>query len=354
MNLSSSLVNIKQRETGGETAQKGFDYQACCAVVNILELEAKKEEYVILLEYHDDILILNSESNPNKVKFIQVKTKKKGNWTEGGMIKVNKGSLSILSKLYLNKKNFDKYDVELNFVTNADFSFSSEAAFLLSDVKNNKIREKITEAIKKQLDIDSVNEDCLRFIISDLSLEDCETHLTGKVNQFISDHIDSGLNVNSIAITKTLMDLCRVKSKASKGIHDLQSLIDTKGIKSTSITGFFNGVKLQNEASWERAKPLFSDLLNGNPCLSYKLIMIEAQYRCVLDVISNEDSVYHKYLLFCNMHYSKSLIEMNFIDFINKTKEKANKDNIEFDLLNEDEKTCILIYSILSNVGIKQ
>lgn len=358
MSLSSALLRVQERESGGENAQRGFEYQACCVVSHLLELEAKKDEYLILPEYHDDILIANSESNPTSLKFIQVKTKKRANWTEAKLITVERGDLSILGKLYLNKKNFNEYNVELVFLTNSGFSFSNEDSFSLSSV--NKInkkdkttsKDKIIDAIKKQLNIESIDTDCLSFLSYDLSLDDSTIHLMGKVESFMKEHIDENSKFSSKSITESLIIEVNKKSKKITPPRDFKELIEKKGIKSSYIRDFFNALreKKPDFISWERASNLLRDIYTSE-CSSIKLMFLEVTYRSVIDEIKNDSSIHYEYLSSANKLFNKDLLESDFNGYIKKTIQDINNLNVNFEFLEVDEQNCILVYSILSNIG---
>ncbi|HBB8375235.1 TPA: DUF4297 domain-containing protein, partial [Escherichia coli] len=80
MGLAETLVSIPQSERGGEIAQRGFDYQTCWALSQMLEYELDEKNYVFIFEYHDDVLILDDEVSPTQLTFAQVKTREK-HWT---------------------------------------------------------------------------------------------------------------------------------------------------------------------------------------------------------------------------------------------------------------------------------
>ncbi|WP_368157654.1 dsDNA nuclease domain-containing protein [Aeromonas sp. R10-2] len=75
MGLAEALVDIPQSERGGEIAQRGFDYQACWALSEMLEYELNGKNYVFIFEYHDDVLILDDHSTPPKFDICTSKNK---------------------------------------------------------------------------------------------------------------------------------------------------------------------------------------------------------------------------------------------------------------------------------------
>lgn len=170
MELAEALLKTEQNERGGEVAQRGFDFQSCWAVSHMLEYELKGQDYVFLFEYHDDILVLDSDILPNKATFIQVKTKEKA-WNLSDLINKRKNKpVSFVGKLFKHKKNFIGLQTELTFVTNAYFNFDSRNVFLANEI-NLKDQVNIQKKVMEQVDFgEPINLGDLTFLTSDLSL----------------------------------------------------------------------------------------------------------------------------------------------------------------------------------------
>lgn len=123
MNLADALIHVPQDERGGEIAIRGFEYQRCWAIDELLNRHKKNESYVFIPEYHDDVLILNSSESPTMATFAQVKTRDT-HWTITPLIKSDgEGKLSFISKLFKHKYDFSSYKTDLTFITNAVFKF---------------------------------------------------------------------------------------------------------------------------------------------------------------------------------------------------------------------------------------
>lgn len=109
--IQSDLIKVPQTETAGSRSPARFAYQRNWALAELIEYHLEGKDYVFAFEFHDDILILDSEVNPSNLQFVQVKTKTTGQkWTVHGLTKSEKGKngnpekLSIIGKLYENKK----------------------------------------------------------------------------------------------------------------------------------------------------------------------------------------------------------------------------------------------------------
>src|SRR5262245_8176528 len=86
MPLASALLAHKPRETSGASSANRFDYQRTWALCHALALHEGDEDYVVILEFHDDVLVLDRLSDPTRADFFQVKTKKSGTWSVSSLL----------------------------------------------------------------------------------------------------------------------------------------------------------------------------------------------------------------------------------------------------------------------------
>ena len=192
--LKNKLVSIKPRETAGSRSSNRFDYQQDYAIFCLLDLHTKGEDYRILLDYHDDIVILFPSDNPEDLHFYQVKTDKTSNWTIRRLTyKAESSDLSILAKLFLNASNFPENTRSLNFISNARFNVklvTGEGLKQDTIVLNNltgKGLEQIRNSLKEQINFE-VDESLLKHShlkVSELSIKGHENQILGKLQQFL-------------------------------------------------------------------------------------------------------------------------------------------------------------------------
>lgn len=124
VDLRTALVQEPREKSGSRSANR-FSFQHSWALCHLLVLHAKPEDYVLLLDHHEDVVVLDSAIDPTRVRAFQVKTKDKGNWTIGALLKrktskkkASIGLPSILGKLYDAYQRFQSVD-GLHFVSNA-------------------------------------------------------------------------------------------------------------------------------------------------------------------------------------------------------------------------------------------
>jgi len=123
--LLDQIIQIKPRETAGTRSANRLGYQQSWAFCLLLKLHRDGHDYAVLMDFHDDVVVLNSATAPTEMEFYQVKSLSSGNWTLAKLIKAESGEagpkLSIAAKMYDNIRSFPTTAKSVNFVSNAPF-----------------------------------------------------------------------------------------------------------------------------------------------------------------------------------------------------------------------------------------
>ncbi|GAG02404.1 unnamed protein product, partial [marine sediment metagenome] len=77
MSLKTQLIQ-EPRENAGSKSSNRFDYQKNWALCKLLELHLSGRDYILVLDFHEDILVLDSEVDPKEIEFYQIKTTQQG------------------------------------------------------------------------------------------------------------------------------------------------------------------------------------------------------------------------------------------------------------------------------------
>ena len=104
MNLLEKLVEIPQRESSGSLTSNRYDYQYNWSLLKLLEITKSLKDFLIVFEFCEDTIVLDSATKPQNIDFYQVKTNKqqnKLNWIISHFTKKKKDSNeeSIVEKL---------------------------------------------------------------------------------------------------------------------------------------------------------------------------------------------------------------------------------------------------------------
>lgn len=238
--VKSFFKDYSGDETGGLHAIRGFSFQIWQAVLEALRAHATGDDYAVVLEWQQDIALLDSSRRPTKVKFIQVKKNESSHhWTLNGLLSASTNSsssgsasvastpsssagaatapakkgksktkvtmLSVLAKLYFHRRRFATLTAtDLVFASNAPFyvgvgdakTEETVTRVLLTELPE-EAQKKVVMALRKQLDIPDSDvlplddvllevtncpiEDSLKFAVGELSYL-CDTlQITPKV-----------------------------------------------------------------------------------------------------------------------------------------------------------------------------
>jgi len=102
-NLNDSLT----KDRGGRHGGKGHEFQRYWALRHLLKLDLERDDYLLLIEFIEDVAVLNTAIAPTGLDLYQIK-KKEGaigaKWTKATLSKPPKDGMSILAKLYESKR----------------------------------------------------------------------------------------------------------------------------------------------------------------------------------------------------------------------------------------------------------
>ena len=73
MSSLDKLASIHPKENAGASSSNRFEFQINWGLHRLLQLEKAHEDYVMILVYHDDIVICNSEKQEDYIDFYQIK-----------------------------------------------------------------------------------------------------------------------------------------------------------------------------------------------------------------------------------------------------------------------------------------
>ena len=120
--MLADFISTKPRENSGPRSANRFDYQLSWAFCLLLDMESANGDYLLVLDYHDDVVVFDSETSPSHADFYQIKTDTRSKWTLSRLVeRANGTGLSILGKLYAHRVTFGDQARQLAFITNQCF-----------------------------------------------------------------------------------------------------------------------------------------------------------------------------------------------------------------------------------------
>lgn len=277
MSLINQILTKRPRETSGSKTSRKYTFQKDLSLFLLIELHEKANNYAILFDFHDDLIILDSDTNPENIDFYQIKSNDRSTWSINSLIISEKDKFSILGKLYFNKLSFPDNTRSLNFISNTSYKFER-----LKDGSDSKSRSKINGIEMNDTDIAMCNskikdehslnenpifENITTFHISPLSNKDSSSHCIGALSKLLNNlnpenKVNSVLAYNQIfneINKKTNFDVAEVK------FSELKDLIELKGISKNQFDEILKsaGLYKSTEEEWNDLKSTLEYLRIG-------------------------------------------------------------------------------------------
>lgn len=218
-------------------------------------------DYCVLFEVHDDIIVLNCSKSPTEAKFYQIKTKTTtGNWTVTKLIHRKLGAnrerlSSIIGNLYGQYLRFKYYVQKLVIVSNAHFeikmnndSESTEVDLIpFTDVDDTEIN-KISEILKAEHNLDSEPNglNLIHLESTPLSVTDHEAHTEGIVSEFLSQKPEHS-SILPRPFHKTVRTVIQRRSNKEYVAVSFDDLMKHKGISRSEFQEMIDSVLSQRK-----------------------------------------------------------------------------------------------------------
>lgn len=274
MNAFDSIVARKPRENAGSLAANRFDYQLDWGLRKLLSLEESGQPYTIIFDYHDDILVLDSDESPNYIDFYQVKTNTAAEgWSKSTLIdkpkKKKEGEKTTQLEMFNDSGDGDtcvdeKYSKiakllvhSLDFSDARDFFFVTNANFGKTLIHGKLNREKnvsfedlikdakdrIKQRIKEELpDIKDEVFEHLYFIKNQMSVDDHEQTVIGYLNEFLDKHFPKA-KVSVKPVYDTLMGEIRKRNRHEMIPNSVDDLLRNKAFTKAQFHQFLKGLE---------------------------------------------------------------------------------------------------------------
>lgn len=267
--LAETLIAHAPRENSGTIATNRFEYQRTWALCHLLRLHGTTDDYVMVLEYHDDVIVLDSASAPTSIQTYQVKTKEDGHWTLAKLLgpsddkgkkkkqskakkeaaataKVSEPSpRSILAKLADTAEKIGGHLRGSHVVSNAVFSVtlsdgadSTKIERICLSLLSLDEQQKIREAIKKELGLSSPPSiDKFHLTASAIGIKGHNEHGAGALSEFLERRRPGGRYAVQ-ALYKTLCGELSRRTTNEWSPTSFAELCAKKGISRAEFESF--------------------------------------------------------------------------------------------------------------------
>lgn len=378
MSAFDSIVAKRPRENAGAMSANRFDYQLDWGLRKLLLLEESGQPYTVIFDYHDDILVLDSDEDPNFIDFYQVKTNASASgWSTHQLTKVPKaadkketetepslfdqphddvdedGKYSKLAKLLIHSLDFQSEAREFFFVTNANFggtlidgSLNRENNVDLSQLKP-KAKEDIIKKVKTELpDLDDSVFEHLHFIKNQISIDDHEKTVIGYLDEFLGNHLPKA-KVIVRPVYETLMGEIRKRNNYETIPNSVDDLLKNKAFTKTQFHRFLKG--LETIENTETKKAIINNYLTN-----YLPPTASSRRRSILKQLQSirEDTLIYDNHEFLRLYSTIDTLldetagEQNEWEWSQKVLARLKEEYSFTTVHSDDYLTCLILYEI--------
>ncbi|OTG69435.1 hypothetical protein B9T25_02340 [Acinetobacter sp. ANC 4470] len=238
-----NILDDKERENKGLDTLLRFEYQIDWAIYHALDKLSQNEEFVVFVEFHEDVLFANSCAfNPStRFELFQIKTTYKS-YTPRSLTTV-KGSNSTLGKMILGIKDkiFENQVDKLCLLCLEDINFSHNIQEIDKDCRFSELHEDDKKILKDAMfnelnfTINSKYEDIIVFRKTALNLDKSDYQIRYKIQDFIA-HTYGDVGMRPISIYRVLADDLRPKSEHKQRYEYWEDCVKRRGLDSKTIS----------------------------------------------------------------------------------------------------------------------
>ena len=277
--LTDLFHGFEGDEIGGRHAIKGFSFQVWLAVLEALRAHRKPDDYAVVLEWQQDIALLNSSTTPTTVRFVQLKKNESTlKWTLPSLLvvgnaedddaavdtqddavvtpatgkgktskKPKKPKPSILAKLYVHRRRFAG-------LTKAGLVFASDAPFevpkaaggtsMVSGIPLNTLpvpaRNNIEKKIRAQLDVpagETIDLDDFELLVTDCPVVDPHKFVAGECAEM---QLATGLELSgkatllAVLVIASYVNLRAASTRHAKNFNEILQ----RAVTRAEVTGY--------------------------------------------------------------------------------------------------------------------
>ncbi len=249
MKKGGDILSLKQeiekshKEIYGSRSKNRLSLQISYAIELIIEFY--NLDFIILMDYIEDVSVIENPNDPNKIHMYQVKSKKAGsNFTFASIIKDE-----WFQKLYSNGLKYSDYVETANIVCNADILDGKNSILIneqtsVSDDIQLKNINKIKDAIAKynHIPVSNVDLSSYYFIKTELTTKNHKQDVTYKFESFLNS-LSSDVQIETArALFNIIYDKLDdvFNNELNEDCSNVNEIFVNKGLNSKEIKEIIN------------------------------------------------------------------------------------------------------------------
>ena len=378
MNAFDSIVAKKPRENAGAMSGNRFAYQLDWGLKRLLELEEEGKPYTVIFDYQDDILVLDSDEDPQFIDFYQVKTNTAAaGWRKNDLYTVTKKKketpadptlfdevvedevegdekYSKLAKLLIHSLDFPTVARDFFFVTNANLGTTLIKGGKLNKVQKldfkdliEKAKEEIQKRVKEELpNLDDSVFEHLHFIKNQMGIGDHEATVIGLLTQYLNNHYPKA-KVSVKPVYETLIGEIKKRNNYEWEPNSVDDLLKNKAFSRSQFRQFLKGLETYENIEGKKSaiQEMLVCYLPENAAVKRRSILRQ------IDHIKENFLVYdnHEFLRLyktIDLLIDETAGEYNEWQWSQAVLERLKKDYSFTSVHNDDYLTCLILYEM--------
>jgi len=367
-NVRDILATHYPDNSGGATATAGIAYQVHWGLDHALDMHRAGQNFVVIFDYHEDVVVLNDPVDPTNICAYQVKTAS-NNWSINKLIKVpkakdGKSKKSIIGKMMTLHSIFSDSISRIGFASNMYVD-----CVLTCGNKSDKFRE--FSAIQLREDelsklVESVLKECgyafdpkkstfqLCFLRSDIPPDSSEDVLTGRFCKFIESmkaaYGKDIETINAISFFSSMQEMAIAKNKDKNHYDSLEKLIKYKGISRTDIDRWLSE-NIVRRSDADVASSVSTALMHNNTPWVKVLSIISGLQGLLANKINKDHSYIQKLPIIISRLQSENKDALQNLNVVDYARYIANKliQSADIPPLTEDEAIGYVLYIMIKD-----
>lgn len=238
--MGDNPLGVSQRENKGSETFDKYEYQYHWAFCRIIEEQKNKRHYALFMEYHEDVIIANSlDAKLALFEFNQVKNIKSPKFNSKNVTARKENKSSVLGKLVASchKKPFHEKISSINLVASCGFNFSVKNGLNLDVINVNDLEDNSKDSLSKSLfsELGCELPDNLNFIIPELTIENQQDTIVGKIASMINDMYPNSY-CDSVGLYRNIIDDLHRKGVVTYDYNNWSDALDKKSINSEKVS----------------------------------------------------------------------------------------------------------------------
>ena len=262
MDLAEKLLSVPERENAGARSSNRFTFQQVWAFDYMLKVIESDADFILFMEFHDDIIVINRLEREEYVEFFQIKTDEKDSrYITTSFITKNGNKypqkMSIIQKMIDEFVKFEDETRGIHLVSNKSFDFGKfednteskdRRRIILKEVNESSLK-KIKKDMCKACDkVGNCSEDCLNVIyfdVADLDISSYDDTVMGRMVKKLEDMNIPSTIERTRSIYNTILGEIRRINNTEKVASSVDELMERKAISKSEFLGWLNKLKVE-------------------------------------------------------------------------------------------------------------